>query len=82
MDNTEVYHNGGRNGFVQSQCKRPYAGQNSQCGITKGPYFRGGLAQRIEEGRGRELPGFHRYVDLWKGPTQDFAGHRCSTTRS
>jgi hypothetical protein len=44
------------------------------------PYFRGDLAQRIQAGRGRELPGFMNfglfcaimgdYVDLWKRPSE------------
>jgi GTP-binding protein EngB required for normal cell division len=60
----------------------------SESGYTKGkivkvaPYFRGDLAARIEEGRGRELPGFMNfqvfttqigeYVQLWEEPTEEF----------
>ena len=50
--------------------------------IAVQPYFRGELAQRIKEGRGRELPGFmnfdvftaqmRQYVQLWEQPTRDF----------
>ena len=59
-------------------------------GYTKGKiirivkHFRGDLAQQIQAGRGRELPGFMSfdvffslmggYVDRWKGPTADFQG--------
>ena len=60
----------------------------STSGYTQGkvirvsPYFRGDLAARIEQGRGRELPGFlnfhvftllvGEYVALWKAPTEYF----------
>ena len=59
-------------------------------GYTKGKiirivkHFRRDLAEQIQAGRGRELPGFMSfdvfcslmggYVDRWKGPTADFQG--------